>query len=89
MKKALIPLFYLLSLNIFAGSHLKNNFVLGTPGIKSINAMVPESILFMGESKHEMVYALDMSANSTISHREVYIKNIDEQIANLLGSNSD
>ncbi|MBD2702971.1 hypothetical protein IC229_20155 [Spirosoma sp. BT702] len=63
--------------------------VVGTPAIKSINALTfgPDGILFIGDGKNAAVFAVDTKdANSVEKASPVEVKNIDEKIAALLGT---
>lgn len=71
---------------------LTENFVLGTPEIKSINAITfgPQGILFLGDSKGASVYAIDTKDVSPIEGMEaVRVNKIDEKIATVLGTTAD
>lgn len=74
---------------VFANSGLKDNFVLGNPNIASLNALTfgPEGILFIGDSKKAMVFAIDTRDTQTIEKAEpIAIKHLDRAIALVLGS---
>lgn len=61
----------------------------GTPDIKSINALTfgPDGILFVGDGKSAAVFALDTKdAKSVDNPTPVEVKNIDQKIAALLGT---
>ncbi|GAB4038913.1 hypothetical protein GCM10028774_38630 [Spirosoma jeollabukense] len=67
----------------------KYGFVTGTPGIKSINAMTfgPAGVLFIGDGKSATVFAVDTKdAAMNEKPSAVEIKNIDQKIAALLGT---
>ncbi|WP_093823567.1 hypothetical protein [Spirosoma endophyticum] len=64
-------------------------FVTGTPGIKSINAMTfgPAGVLFIGDGKSATVFAVDTKDAGLVEKpNPVEIKNIDQKIAALLGT---
>lgn len=61
----------------------------GTPAIKSINALTfgPDGILFIGDGRSASVFAIDTKdAEQVDKPAAVDIKNIDQQIATLLGT---
>ncbi len=63
--------------------------VTGTPGIKSINALTfgPDGVLFIGDGKSATVFAIDTKDAALVEKAgEVDIKNIDQKIAALLGT---
>ncbi|MBD2757064.1 hypothetical protein [Spirosoma validum] len=63
--------------------------ITGTPEIKSINALTfgPDGVLFIGDGKSATVFAIDTKDASAIDKAaQVDIKNIDEKIAALLGT---
>lgn len=68
--------------------NLTENFTLGTPEIKSINALTfgPQGILFIGDSKSAVVYAIDTEDNSSSEVEAKQINQIDEKIASALGT---
>jgi len=71
---------------------LFDNFINGDPEIKSINAMVfgPEGILFIGDSKSAMIFAIDTKDNLVVAVSEaINIQNIDQKIASALGTTVD
>lgn len=64
-------------------------FVTGTPAVKSINALTfgPDGVLFIGDGKSAAVFAIDTKdASATDKVNPVEIKNIDQKIAALLGT---
>lgn len=66
-----------------------SDFETGTPEVKSINALAfgPEGVLFIGDSKSASVFAIDTKdAEKLESAKPVEIKNIDQKIAALLGT---
>lgn len=97
MKK--IYLTILLALSVIVGQanernpkKLTANFVFGTPELHSINALTfgPEGILFIGDSKSAMIYAIDtQDAESTNTAEAAQISKIDEKIAAALGTTAD
>ncbi|GAA5033062.1 hypothetical protein GCM10011506_22660 [Marivirga lumbricoides] len=91
MRKKLLTLFVGLCFAsaLFAEKTLKSGFVKGNPEIKSINALSfgPEGILFVGDSKNAMVYALDTQDEAVSSDKPDYnIERFDEKIAALMGT---
>ena len=70
-------------------SRAMDNFVIGPPQIKSINALAfgPEGILFIGDSKSASVFAIDTKDTDRLEKAApVEIKNIDQKIAAFLGT---
>jgi len=70
-------------------SDLKDGFATGTPEIKSISQLAfgPNGILFIGDSKGATIYAVDTKdAQAVDASSAVEIKNIDQKIASLLGT---
>ncbi|MEA1786384.1 hypothetical protein U1E44_09800 [Arenibacter sp. GZD96] len=70
-------------------SSLKENFILGTPEIASINKLTfgPEGILFLGDSKSASIVALDTKDTQVAeTASEINIQNFDEKIAAALGT---
>lgn len=87
-----LVLFSITTLFIQAKDDLKKNFVIGNPGIQSINALSfgPEGILFIGDSKNAMVYAIDTKDVEKIEKAEAISMNkVDEKIADVLGTSAD
>ncbi len=71
---------------------IKSNFTMGTPEVQSINALAfgPEGILFIGDSKSAMIYALDTKDMEKVSEaQEVEVTKFDELVATSLGTTSD
>lgn len=71
---------------------LTSNFITGNPQIQSINALAfgPQGILFIGDSRSANIVALDTQESMSRGADEaISIKNLDQQIANLLGTTSD
>lgn len=91
MKKAFTFLLFLSITILTANSDLKKDFVLGDPGIASINALEfgPESILFIGDSQNAMIYAVDLSSQPTVNNENINIPSVDEKLAELLGTTVD
>lgn len=70
-------------------SDLMDGFATGTPEIKSISALSfgPNGVLFIGDSKSATIFAVDTKdAQATDASAAVEIKNIDQKIAALLGT---
>jgi hypothetical protein len=70
-------------------SDLRDGFVVGTPEIKSISALAfgPDGILLIGDSKSAAVFALDTKDAANVEKAPaIEIKNIDQKIAVLLGT---
>ncbi len=64
-------------------------FVTGTPAIKSIQALTfgPDGVLFIGDGKSAAVFAIDTKDAGTVEKAApIEIKNIDQKIAALLGT---
>ncbi|GAB3887390.1 hypothetical protein [Spirosoma agri] len=64
-------------------------FMVGTPAIKSINALTfgPDGVLFIGDGRSATVFAVDTKdAESAEKATAVDVKNIDQKIAALLGT---
>ncbi|MEL7147554.1 MAG: hypothetical protein AAFO69_14360, partial [Bacteroidota bacterium] len=66
----------------------KKNFVVGTPNVESINAISfgPEGILFIGDSKTASIIAIDTKDTNQQAADKVSVKNIDQKIAEVLGT---
>ena len=66
----------------------KRNFVVGTPTVESINAISfgPEGILFIGDSKTASIVAIDTKDTDAQAAGKASIKNIDQRIAEVLGT---
>ena len=70
-------------------SDLKDGFATGTPEIKSISQLAfgPNGILFIGDSKSATIFAVDTKdAQAVDASAVIEIKNIDQKIAALLGT---
>ncbi len=71
---------------------LTDNFSFGDPEIGSINALSfgPEGILFIGDSKNAMVYALDTKdTKENEAGEEINISKFDQKVAAALGTTAD
>ncbi|WP_435622527.1 hypothetical protein [Flagellimonas sp.] len=71
---------------------LTANFTYGDPEIGSINALSfgPDGILFVGDSKNAMVYALDTKdIDEKANGAEINISKFDEMVASSLGTTAD
>lgn len=97
MKKfTLLALCFLLvgALNATAnpGTALKAGFMLGDPQVGSINSIAfgPEGILFIGDSQHAQIVAIDTKdeANQE-SVEEINFEKVDEYLAAMLGTTKD
>ncbi|MBC8154606.1 MAG: hypothetical protein H7Z72_17035 [Bacteroidetes bacterium] len=67
----------------------KYGFVTGTPAIKSMNALTfgPDGVLFIGDGRSASVFAIDTKdAELAEKANPIEVKNIDQQIASLLGT---
>jgi hypothetical protein len=95
-------IFTLLSLFLFVGAgftftsstenSLTEDFIFGDPQVKSVNALTfgPEGILFIGDSDQAAIIAVDTKDNASMEiPASVDLKNIDEQIAALVGTTPD
>jgi len=66
-----------------------NGFVTGTPTIRSINALTfgPNGVLFVGDGRSATVFAIDTKDTNPVEKANpVEIKNIDQKMAALLGT---
>jgi len=94
MKKIYLPLAVvfcglMLLANTTRSTKGKYGFVVGNPEIKSINSLAfgPDGVLFIGDSKSAMIFAIDTKdATANNQAPAVEIKNIDQKIASLLGT---
>ncbi len=94
MKKIYLLLVLVVSGLFFLGNtnkstNLRDGFVNGTPEIKSISALVfgPDGILFIGDSKSALIFAVDTKDNLKIEKATaVDLKKFDEKIAAALGT---
>jgi len=72
-------------------THPKYGFTIGTPEIKSINSLAfgADGVLFIGDSKSATVFAVDTKdAAATSQAAAIEIKNIDQKLAALLGTDA-
>lgn len=69
----------------------KSGFVLGTPDIKSINAMTfgPEGILMIGDSKSATIFAIETDDATINDASDVSMKGVDQKLAEALGTTVD
>jgi len=75
-----------------ASTPLKSNFTVGSPDVKSINALSfgPEGILFIGDSQNASVYAFDTKDTAPAeATKDLKISSFDEKVAELLGTTAD
>ncbi|HEY5823350.1 MAG TPA: hypothetical protein VIT44_03235, partial [Cyclobacteriaceae bacterium] len=73
----------------FRSTHSSYGLTTGSPEIKSITSLTfgPDGILFLGDSKSATVFAMDTKdAGKVEKGATVEIKNIDQKIAALLGT---
>ena len=85
---AVVPALFLLGYTNSSKSVL-DSLVRGTPEVKSINALAfgTEGVLFIGDSKSASVFAIDTKDAQVVEKATaVEIKNIDQKIAALLGT---
>lgn len=71
---------------------LTTNFVYGDPEIGSVNSLSfgPEGILFIGDSKNAVIYAINTNDNEIIEKSvEFNIEGFDEKVAATLGTTAD
>ena len=94
MKTALRSLLLLFGMSISlqvisAPKNYKANFIIGKAEVQSMNSLAfgPEGILFIGDSKSALVFAIDTKDISINEAAEVKLEKIDQHIADLLGSN--
>ena len=76
----------------FTTSPLTEDFIVGNPEIKSVNALTfgPEGILFIGDSRQAAIIAVDTKDSKSMAAPEsVDLKNIDELIAAMVGTTAD
>ncbi len=83
---------------LFAGAVLASppsltaDFEFGDPKVQSIHALTfgPESILFLGDARSAAVVAVDLAKAAPKADKTEYnIANIDQQVADLLGTTKD
>ncbi len=94
MKRILFLFGALVAGNLFIATNYRSagnltGFTTGTPEIKSISALAfgPDGILFLGDSKSATIFAIDTKDASRIEKSpSIEIKNIDQKIAALLGT---
>jgi hypothetical protein len=94
MKKTLLSLTAAVSAVLLVAytnrtTSVLSGFETGTPEVKSISALAfgPEGVLFIGDSKSASVFAIDTKDAETVATaKAVEIKNIDQKIAALLGT---
>jgi hypothetical protein len=89
MKKLLILLVVCTAHMAMADVNWKADFVMGDPSIKSINALSfgPEGILFIGDSKNAMIYAIDTKDMvSSEEIEEINVDHFDQLVADQLGA---
>lgn len=92
MRNLILILTLIFGTQLVAKSSLTENFVMGDPGIASINALAfgPEGILFVGDSKNATVYAIDTEDTEAVEKAEpVSLKQVDKLIAEQLGTTAD
>ncbi len=71
---------------------LTADFIIGNPEVRSVNALTfgPEGILFIGDSRRAEIIAIDTKDNTLVpSPEKVDFKQVDKQIAALLGTTVD
>jgi len=71
---------------------LTKNFVMGTPEVQSIDALAfgPEGILFIGDSKSAMIFAIDTQDKNVVDHAEpVEMQQFDKKVATALGTTTE
>ncbi|MFD2933149.1 hypothetical protein [Spirosoma flavum] len=69
--------------------HNQYGLVTGTPDIKSINSLTfgPDGVLFIGDGRSATVFAIDTKDAGLVEKpNQIDIKNIDQKIATLLGT---
>ena len=95
MKKLLCLLLAicLASVSIYATSYeeLTADFVVGKVEPQSINTMTfgPEGILFLGDSKSGMIYALDLKDRTVTEYKEpLNVEDIESQLGAMLGTDA-
>ena len=84
------------SITVFANGgepvDLKKNFITGSPEVASVNAMAfgPQGILFIGDSKNAMVFAIDTGDEMTgSSSDDLRMEQFDQALAAALGTTVD
>ncbi|MBQ4819353.1 hypothetical protein [Aquimarina sp. MMG016] len=91
LTSTILSIFLFSTFTIQANSSLKSDFKTGDPGITSINSMFfgPEGILFIGDSKSAQIVAVDLSKHAKTDNSKVKINQLDNLIADMLGSKVD
>jgi len=81
----------LISSAAMASNNYTEDFVFGDPEIQSVHAMAfgPESILFIGDSDAAQVVAIDLSTQEKAQNEQVAISNLETELSNLLGTETD
>jgi len=81
---------FTLVLNSFGNDTLKDGFTIGTPVLKSIQAIAfgPQNILFIGDNTGEMVYAIEINDSKSLSKNNFNIENITAKIGAVMGASS-
>ena len=95
MKKILILVLGVTGCYAFAGNtgdpvDFTENFVTGTPVIKSVSALAfgPQGILFIGDSRSAAIYAIE-TADKSGAGDKIEMKSVDRQLAAALGTTVD
>jgi hypothetical protein len=85
----LLFLFTLVS-NSFGNDNLKNGFTVGTPILKSIQAIAfgPQNILFIGDNTGSMVYAIEIKDTKSSAKNNFNINNITAKIGTIMGASA-
>jgi hypothetical protein len=85
----LLFLFTLVS-NSFGNENLKKGFTIGTPILKSIQAIAfgPGNILFIGDNTESMVYAIEINDKKSSSKINFNIENITAKIGAAMGASA-
>ena len=75
-------------INSFGNDTLNDGFTIGTPVLKSIQAIAfgPESILFIGDNTGSMVYAIEINDKKNTSEINLNIENITAKIGAAMGA---
>ena len=84
--------FLLCCLPLLAFANLDKDFIIGDPGIKSINAITfgPDGILFVGDSQNASIYAIETADKTFKKVPEKFeMDHVDDKIADLLGTTKD
>ena len=74
----------------FGNDNLKDGFTIGTPVLKSIQAIAfgPENILFIGDNTGSMVYAIEINDRKNTSKINFNINNITAKIGAVMGASA-